>query len=62
MPITSDFQIQKHNLKLKIPPAMAQHLHFGAPSDAFPRHIGGDEDQKKELNQVTYTSSIIKIH
>lgn len=58
----SGYQIQRLNIKQKIFFAMAQHLFFEAPSDAFPRHIGGDEDQKKEPNQVTYTCSIIKIH
>lgn len=37
-------------------------FNFGAPSDVFSRHTGGDKDQKKEPNRVTYTCSIIKIH
>ena len=53
---------QRHNTELNISLAMAQHLHFEVPSDVFSRYTGGDEDQKKEPNQVTHTCRIIKIH
>lgn len=56
------YQFQRHNIRVKISLAVAQDLHSRSASDVFPRHIGGDEDQKKEPNRVTYTCSIIKIH
>lgn len=58
----SKYQFHTHNIRVKISLAVAQHLHSGAASDVFPRYIGGDEDQKKAANRVTYTCSIIKIH
>lgn len=59
-------QMKRWNVKLKLFFSSSffckSHKHLTSSSDVFPRHIGGDEDQKKESNRVTYTCSIIKIH
>lgn len=61
--ISSDFGIpNSKTMKLKICLAMAEHVHFGSPSDVFARLTGGEKDQQKEPNRVAYTCSIIKIH